>query len=365
MKKKIWAMLLALSLMATCAIAPGGGAAAEEIPVEADWNNPYATIVSQGSGDPERGTVLTEDMLGQVLRVENQVGGWFRFTAPRDGDYDFSVLTPMLKGDSFTMRISRNGQPGTALGFERSAQVQTRRLEGVHQGDVIAWWDDDDTGRGYTMLDLYWLVITCRERPVDSAEVSPAQPQQEAQAQDGSWRTQRLDLNGAEFSLVLPEGYFLLNPLTREMVCRDPQTVEMMNRRHGEDWLNWTGDYVVNAITGDIAGYFLYTPSSVPMYTQSDLYLMQEQLAQAATQQLEELRHSNIECGLRQFGSGTIPFAENNLFFYAFAKEGLFGTGGHFITVGYKGTVVEFLTTDMEWEEIESILGSFSFPTYE
>lgn len=334
----------------------------------ADWNNPYATVVSQGNSNPDNGANLTGDMLGQVLRMENQVGGWFRFVAPEDGDYAFSVLSPTLTGDAFNMNFSVNGESRATLRFEKSMEIQTQKLEGVHQGDVITWWDDDDTGRGYTLLDSYWLLITCQESAAaPEASIQLTDPGQETAgddtgAGDGSWRTQRVNLDGAEISLVLPEGYFLLNSQTRELVRSDPKAYASATSLNGEDFIDAEGDHIIKLATGGIAVIFEFTPPSFPTPTQNDLYRMEDYLVESATEQMENSGYTNIECGLKRYGSGTIPYAGDNLFFYAFGEDSLFGTQGHFITVDSVGTAVEFWTYGMEREDVETMLGSFSFP---
>lgn len=134
-----------------------------------DWNRPYTTIVSQGKSNAANGTVLSSGLLGKVLQVENEVGGWFRLIAPSDGDYNFSVLAPDLSRDSFIMEISVSDEKRASLCFEKSGEVQTLTLPGIKAGEVITWWDNDNSGRWWTMLDPYKLMITIGD-PADVPE---------------------------------------------------------------------------------------------------------------------------------------------------------------------------------------------------
>lgn len=135
----------------------------------AGWDTPAYHIVSAGNSDPAYATVLTDDMLGKVLAVQDTVGGWFALTAPADGDYQFSVYAPELTGESFTIAANINGERFYELYFTESSAIQTGIIPGVKKGDRIAWWDCDDSGRWWTLLDPFRLMITC----IPSSAVTP------------------------------------------------------------------------------------------------------------------------------------------------------------------------------------------------
>lgn len=126
---------------------------------QANWNNPYTTIYSAGRSNPDYGTTLDTNLLGRVLYVQDEVGGWFRMIAPEDGDYVFSVLAPYLERSTFSIVVSLDGQRYDSLRYERSNTVQSKTIKGVKKGQVITWWDNDDSGRGWTLLDPFYLMI--------------------------------------------------------------------------------------------------------------------------------------------------------------------------------------------------------------
>lgn len=132
-----------------------------------DWYSPAVTVVSKGRTNPLNGTFIDPQLFGQILRVEDQVGGWFYFIAPQDGDYSFSVLAPYLSGSSFSIEVYRN-ESGTnqkicSLKYLESNEVQTQTVKDVKAGTRICWWDNDDSGRGYTLQNPFALMITCQD----------------------------------------------------------------------------------------------------------------------------------------------------------------------------------------------------------
>ena len=145
-----------------------------------DWSKPYAYVESAGNTNPEKGTLLTEDMLGQVIQVQDRVGGWFRFVAPYDGDYSFMVLSHSLKYDNFNIALSIDGNVYQWMNYSESDEVQTNVVKGVKAGQVLEWWDEDGSGRGYTSLDPFMLMIS-----VDSNEPLFAETESEECRHDG------------------------------------------------------------------------------------------------------------------------------------------------------------------------------------
>ena len=129
---------------------------------EEDWSDPVKTIYSDGHTRCENGTEFNTDDFGKVVNVQDRVGGWFILNAPEDGDYVFSVRAPELtRSDSFQFRFcDEEGKQFQTEKINESDEVQSFVLEGVQGGQTIYWWDDDNTGRGWTLIDPYELRIS-------------------------------------------------------------------------------------------------------------------------------------------------------------------------------------------------------------
>ena len=129
---------------------------------EEDWTDPVKTIYSDGHTRCENGTEFNTDDFGKVVNVQDRVGGWFILNAPEDGDYVFSVRAPELtRSDSFQFRFcDEEGKQFQTEKINQSDEVQSFVLEGVQGGQTIYWWDDDNTGRGWTLIDPYELRIS-------------------------------------------------------------------------------------------------------------------------------------------------------------------------------------------------------------
>ena len=125
-----------------------------------EWTSPVKTIQSKGDRVKEQGTEISSADFGKVLSIRNTVGGWFFFKAPADGNYVFSVKAPGLSRDNFVMRFYDDTNQIGSHQFERSGTVQQYVLQGIVKGQTIYWWDDDNSGRSWTMLDPYELMIT-------------------------------------------------------------------------------------------------------------------------------------------------------------------------------------------------------------
>ena len=134
---------------------------------EERWTAPVKTVWSTGNTVRQRGTVLSAEDFGIVLSVKDQTGGWFLFEAPEDGDYVFSVRAPYLSRSSFLMRFYNENNEFASTVFFRSAEVQSYVLEGIKAGQIVYWWDDDNTGRAYTLLDPFELMITIRSNKIE------------------------------------------------------------------------------------------------------------------------------------------------------------------------------------------------------
>ena len=129
-------------------------------PDSVDWSVSYKTVMSQGNTDADKATVISEDLIGKVLQVQDQAGGWFKLIAPKDGDYVFHVLSPNLSNDTFSMSFSLDGSHVGSIQFRRSNTEQKGLLKGITKGTVITWWDNDDSGRYWTLKDPFKLMIT-------------------------------------------------------------------------------------------------------------------------------------------------------------------------------------------------------------
>ena len=125
-----------------------------------EWKKPYASVTSAGSGNANNGTLITEDMLEHVLQINDVTGGWFRMVAPYDGDYYFTVLADTITDSMFSLIPSINGVRIDALNYWQSSDIQSRVIQNVHAGDVITWWDCDNSGKNYTFKQPFKLAIS-------------------------------------------------------------------------------------------------------------------------------------------------------------------------------------------------------------
>ncbi len=162
MKKRAMAIVLVI-LVGICSI--GGvrqekkASAAEQV----NWNAPIGILRSSGRTDPNRGTLLDESNLGKVYTVQDEVGGWFRMTAPESGDYVFWVLADELKYSHFNISVSLDGKQSAWLSFPRADVVQKGVVKDVKKGQIITWWNDDGSGRGYTLQTPFRMMLTIGE----------------------------------------------------------------------------------------------------------------------------------------------------------------------------------------------------------
>ena len=119
------------------------------------------TIHSAGNTKAENGTDVTA-YLGKCFTVQDEVGGWFKFTAPVSGSYTFSVKAPDIS-QSFYIRISANRTGTISLikefRFDQSDEVVTYRLDDVIEGETIYWWDAKSSNKGKTFLDPFQLMV--------------------------------------------------------------------------------------------------------------------------------------------------------------------------------------------------------------
>lgn len=148
---------------------------------DANWNKPVKTVKSTGNRNASRGRMLSVDLFAKVLRVHDEVGGWFVLTIPENVEsLTFSVLCPKLKHGHFKMRFYKaddfNNNQWTEiqqLVFVAGKQIQTGTLVNLKEGDIIAWWNDDCGGKAWTLQQDFKMMITPNVQSVIFSMSSP------------------------------------------------------------------------------------------------------------------------------------------------------------------------------------------------
>ena len=133
-----------------------------------EWTAPVKTIISA----LDYKSVIPAEDFGKVMLVRDKVGCGFSLRAPEDGDYLFSVRAPNLTREDFKIQFYNEEKQliATAL-YLRSDEIQTFVLKDVKKGQLVCWWDDDNSGRYYTLLDPFELMITVNIK--DNTEAEP------------------------------------------------------------------------------------------------------------------------------------------------------------------------------------------------
>ena len=113
------------------------------------------------------GTKIDDSMLGKPIRVTNKKDGGFVLTAPKAGDYVFSVYAPNIGKSTFNIRLYRANKnvlqdryQSGSMYFEKSAQVQSRLYRGVAAGEKISFWLEDGKKVGSAFTKPVILKIT-------------------------------------------------------------------------------------------------------------------------------------------------------------------------------------------------------------
>lgn len=135
---------------------------------DANWNKPVKTVKSTGRTIASNGKVLSTDLFAKVLKVHDEVGGWFILTVPENVEsLTFSVLCPKLKHGQFKIRFYRADDFSNnkwteiqQLIFAAGKQIQTGTLVNLKEGDIIAWWNDDCGGKAWTLQQDFKMMIT-------------------------------------------------------------------------------------------------------------------------------------------------------------------------------------------------------------
>ena len=150
------------------------GQSVSEAPTE-EWRSSYITIRSAGTNG-ETGAQIDPYFLGKVLGIEDTVGGWFRMTAPADGDYIFRIYAPEISDSGFTLVMNVNGAFYGNLTCEHSDMIQIYTVEGVQAGDVLTWWDWDNGDNYWTFLEPFMLMVDVNEYSPEPTEAPTPEP---------------------------------------------------------------------------------------------------------------------------------------------------------------------------------------------
>lgn len=138
-----------------------------------DWDNVYRTVTSAGRSNPDYATILGDNMLGEVLQVQDEVGGWFKLIAPVDGDYYFFVDASEIDAENFRIEVYRYGVKTASFLVNNQNGIQAFVLQNVTAGEELTWWDNDNSGRAYTFLEPFKMMVAYHESEVDNAFILP------------------------------------------------------------------------------------------------------------------------------------------------------------------------------------------------
>ena len=181
---------------------------------------------------------------------------------------------------------------------------------------------------------------------------------QSAAAEETAWRTQRYDLVGAEFSVVPPDGSYLLNENTRELLRNDREAADALMRLQGEDSIDRLCANGGNMVL-DLEGYLrmLVEISSTDM-DQSVLWMYEDAFCSAVGDEMENNGYTDIEFDWYMSPAG-------NQFFCAYGQGTSLGqtrTYSHIATADNNGHLVEIWTYGMERADIERVLDNIAAP---
>ena len=174
----------------------------------ASWTAPYATITSEGDGNPGFGTIIPSSYFKKVLKVHDQEDGYFRIIAPANGNIKFTVLAKTLPHDHFCIRfykrdtVRRIWSQIECMTFKASSNKQSAILKDVKKGDDIAFWNDDGSGGYRTLRQDYLLMIEYVEKSnkISDADIKLSDTQY---VYNGSAKkpTVTVNLNGSKLKL--------------------------------------------------------------------------------------------------------------------------------------------------------------------
>lgn len=127
-------------------------------PVLADWNTPALSYTVLGNGNAQRGYLVKDTDLNQVMSVTPKSGGWARLVAPVSGEYSFSVDTDQLQTSALTIYIYRaegdleDLQQTDQLRYQKNSGIVTQTIGGVLTGETIYWKEDAGGSSPYLLM---------------------------------------------------------------------------------------------------------------------------------------------------------------------------------------------------------------------
>ena len=155
MTRKNWLLVLLVILLTLLATA---SAESPANPVLADWNTPALRYTASGNGNAQRGYLVKDTDLSQVMSVTPKSGGWSRFVAPVSGEYSFSVDTDQLQTSALTIYIYRaegdieDLQQTDCLNYQQNSGIVTQVIGGVLAGETIFWKEDAGGSSPYLLM---------------------------------------------------------------------------------------------------------------------------------------------------------------------------------------------------------------------
>lgn len=182
MKRRMLSLIGVLVLLLTGLYVPSAMAGEHANPALADWTHPAFSYTTRGRQNPLNGYALPAEQLNTVMHVHETVGGWTYLQAPYSGDYSFSVDTDQLTVPSFSIRVyrvkdTRDMEQTDCLQYVRGSGIVTHVIHEVVQDELLYWWEDDDTGRGYTLTADFLLMVSAGDlsgTKADGASQAPA-----------------------------------------------------------------------------------------------------------------------------------------------------------------------------------------------
>lgn len=175
-------------------------------------------------------------------------------------------------------------------------------------------------------------------------------------ADETTWRTERHELVGCNFSLQLPEGYCLVNENTIEFVRSDTQLWTNIAEIIGEDYPDDVVRQKSNIVLTPDSFLRMDISTTDPIgIDQSALYRFEDSFAEFARSNMESNGHQEIEIGLFEYGG--------NSFLASYGQGTSLGkqvTYGYFYTIDSEGRPVSIQTYLMDRSTVEQVLSGLS-----
>ncbi len=115
----------------------------------------------------ELGFALDESLITVPVLLKSFENSRFSMRFSEPGDYVFSVFTPSIQAETFTLHILRRADETSAeyaetekMVFTRSTDVQTWLCPGITAGETVVWYTDDGAAQSTVFTEEYALRIS-------------------------------------------------------------------------------------------------------------------------------------------------------------------------------------------------------------